>query len=678
MRTLAAAPPLPATPRGRARWRHPSTPWPARGATPAPVLLEQRTPTAEVRDAQLRRAVEWVRRRVHGLTGETLLTVAQLYRDAGAEMAAQLRRRIEEYGGEATWRQDGPLAADRRAQRLASLLRQVDTVMAQLIRQAGDETLRATVASYRMTALGQTWAIDGLLPRGVQAAVPLLPDELVRAAVLFPYEGLSWFERFEGQRQVFIDRVRRAMALSQIEGDTISQATSRLLRELGVPVGGALPVSTRRAAAAQALEIPLRTRGLTPRKHAELIARTELIRSSALGAEATYDQNADVVARVEWIATRDGHTDAVCAALDGQSWPQASRELRTPPAHPRCRCSLLPVTKTFAELGLPGLEAFEPKPRQTYREWAAARGVSEREDGGLRTRRGLRLEREPPLRASQLLAEEVATQPLHSRAEFDALTDRAKEVSRRYRAAYRVWADADAVASQTDKAADKQRALWHLKTAETLEIERRDAWLLIDNYPVRVFGARSLEQMREQLDAVPPVLAARLAAAGVRVQIGQGTVTDFPDKMHLRGIRPRGYPAGMTWDGVGAVGPTRGQRVASVGTDGTGYGNTTLHELGHAVDTALGSAGRNVSDSVEFVRLHDAVRTAPAGTVSPYYQQAGAAGREEAFASLFAQQLRPLSGAHNVVAGETFAPLRAWMSDWIAAQSALPLRSAGQ
>lgn len=89
---------------------------------------------------------------------------------------------------------------------------------------------------------------------------------------------------------------------------------------------------------------------------AETIARTEVISAYRDGNLDRY-RSSPVVKAWEWSATLDERTCPVCIFLDGQIFP-----LDVPFAsHPNCRCSPLPVTFTFEELGLGNLNLVEPK-----------------------------------------------------------------------------------------------------------------------------------------------------------------------------------------------------------------------------------------------------------------------------------------------------------------------------
>ncbi|MBA7536601.1 hypothetical protein ES705_28865 [subsurface metagenome] len=75
------------------------------------------------------------------------------------------------------------------------------------------------------------------------------------------------------------------------------------------------------------------------------IARTETITASNQGALQGYKQSG-VVEKKEWLTAFDERTCEECSALDGEVVgldENFSGGLSTPPAHPNCRCTILPV-----------------------------------------------------------------------------------------------------------------------------------------------------------------------------------------------------------------------------------------------------------------------------------------------------------------------------------------------
>ena len=98
---------------------------------------------------------------------------------------------------------------------------------------------------------------------------------------------------------------------------------------------------------------------------AQVIARTEMIDAHRDAAEASQNANADVLAGWEWHAQLGPRTCPSCIAQHGRLH---DLDEPGPLDHQQGRCARVPVTKTWAELGFPGIE--EPRPRtQTGQEW---------------------------------------------------------------------------------------------------------------------------------------------------------------------------------------------------------------------------------------------------------------------------------------------------------------------
>jgi SPP1 gp7 family putative phage head morphogenesis protein len=98
---------------------------------------------------------------------------------------------------------------------------------------------------------------------------------------------------------------------------------------------------------------------------AQLIARTETIQAYREGAHQTSVENSDVLGGWTWIATLDGRSCAACVALNGTFHPIDERMA----CHPACRCTQRFETKSFAELGVSGVDETKPEPVETGTAW---------------------------------------------------------------------------------------------------------------------------------------------------------------------------------------------------------------------------------------------------------------------------------------------------------------------
>lgn len=101
----------------------------------------------------------------------------------------------------------------------------------------------------------------------------------------------------------------------------------------------------------------------TGTRQAEALVRTSIQKIAADAQMEMFRQNADVIKGVMWLSTLDSRTTPLCRArdgllydLDGKPIGHKQSFLGGPPAHWNCRSTLVPVTKSFEELGAePGI-----------------------------------------------------------------------------------------------------------------------------------------------------------------------------------------------------------------------------------------------------------------------------------------------------------------------------------
>jgi HK97 family phage prohead protease len=151
---------------------------------------------------------------------------------------------------------------------------------------------------------------------------------------------------------------------------------------------------------------------------------------------------------------------------------------------------------------------------------------------------------------------------------------------------------------------------------------------------------------------IPPRAAKTMADAGIKVRAG-ARITQL--KPELKGVHPRGWPRGMTWDTAEGL-YDRAQKAVHITEFYRPVGSkkfvpsgrirgVLLHESGHAFDHALGYPS-NFSTAYIDAYADDVKQMAKDEKFSlGYYLQKGKAGRSEAFAELFARNVDVGAGA---------------------------------
>lgn len=87
----------------------------------------------------------------------------------------------------------------------------------------------------------------------------------------------------------------------------------------------------------------------TTRNNAAAVMRSVVNHVANRARQITFEQNRDIVAKVQWVSTLDHRTSDICRGLDGQTF--LLDEGPRPPAHPNCRSTIIAVTKSWQELG---------------------------------------------------------------------------------------------------------------------------------------------------------------------------------------------------------------------------------------------------------------------------------------------------------------------------------------
>lgn len=155
-------------------------------------------------------------------------------------------------------------------------------------------------------------------------------EQVYAAALSRPFQGRllrEWAQGIEADRMV---RIRDAVRMGVVEGETIDQIVRRIrgTRTNGY-ADGLLEIDRRNAAS---------------------VVRTAVAHTAHSARRQLYAANSDLIRGEVYTATLDGRTTPRCRALDGKVF--ALGDGPQPPLHWNCRSIRTPVLRSWRELGI--------------------------------------------------------------------------------------------------------------------------------------------------------------------------------------------------------------------------------------------------------------------------------------------------------------------------------------
>ncbi len=214
------------------------------------------------------------------------------------------------------------------ARRLELLLEAVRAINTAAQRQLAD-TLRTDARDLAVHEAGfQTDLFKRTIPVQFDYITPS-NGQLWAAVNAKPFNGRHLREYFRDLDQATFKRLRDEIRMGYLEGQTTDQIVRRVKDNALLP----------------------------SKRSAERVVRTALNHTANVAREQVYKGNEDIIKGVQWVSTLDGRTSAVCQARDGKVYKVDSGP--RPPAHPNCRSTTVPVTKSWKELGIKLKEAPE-------------------------------------------------------------------------------------------------------------------------------------------------------------------------------------------------------------------------------------------------------------------------------------------------------------------------------
>ena len=213
--------------------------------------------------------------------------------------------------------------------RIAKQLSEADAVIRQYYDDAAgiarDTTTSVAQVSASATATSLSAAVGGQVAIGVLPTAAYL-ETLAGNTIIQGAVQADWWERQAGDAAFkFQSAVRQGL----VGAETTPQIVKR--------VRDVLDISKR---------------------NAETLVHTSVQSVANTTREKIFADNDDVMSGKEWSSALDRKTCPTCGALDGKRWTTDGKPInhsmayQIPPKHFRCRCSMVPVLKTWAELGI--------------------------------------------------------------------------------------------------------------------------------------------------------------------------------------------------------------------------------------------------------------------------------------------------------------------------------------
>ena len=502
--------------------------------------------------------------------------------------------------------------------RIQKLQKQSDAIIDDLYGKLDSETTSEMKDAARYAAEWVPSAINTAI--GANIADVTLTTELLNSVVKNTLvEGApsaAWWAKQSGDLKL---NFMREMRTGILQGENLSDLTRRIRgrRENGY-ADGLLPPG-KDATTGRTIRATMRP----ATRNAQALAITSVQQVMGDARMEAYRQNSDLIKGVQQISTLDGRTSPVCRAYD-----HAARDLEgnplpglkeLPPGGPtwhwRCRSVLVPICKSWEELGAKGVKEFHPG----------------------------------------------------SRASMDGQV--ADHID------YETWLKGKPEAFQREVLGPSRYDLWQngkVNLRDMVDQRGRPVRvkeLALPTIPIDKIGTTSApfnKAISDTLAGIPQHVHDVVEKFGYKLQTAPKLTDALP---HLKGVHPRGWPAGMTWDSVeGAHGtarkditiaetyrpPTQKIFVPNKRVEGT-----LRHEFGHAADAAYGSLSNTPDFITEYGKDRNAMDAA-AKIKMKYLLQGGLAGRQEAFAEVFCEMM---GGGNNSDAATYFPNVAKYIKD---------------
>lgn len=177
-----------------------------------------------------------------------------------------------------------------------------------------------------------------------------------------PIDGQSIAQWFHAMKTSDMERITQAVQRASVEGMSISNVVKTIRGTKENDYKDGVLETTRQSAA------------MTARTIVNGVASNAMLETCA--------ENADVIDGIKFVATLDAKTCPFCGSYDGKVWkPDEAAQVKRPPLHPNCRCTVIPYIDMGPELEgeRPAANAdFDKLAEEAYNKQAKEKGLKRR------------------------------------------------------------------------------------------------------------------------------------------------------------------------------------------------------------------------------------------------------------------------------------------------------------
>ena len=270
----------------------------------------------QIRDAAIRHAV------ISDRYGKGLARkIVALLNAADVDLTDQLEKRLAKI---ADGSDNGP-ATTRRLTEVMDALKTLNSRVYERVAQA----LQADLADMAEVEIeNQNATLARAIPVEIKAVAPTATF-LKTLVETTPVDGHLLKSHVSKMSTNRLARIERELRIGMVEGQTVDQLVRRIRgTKANRYKDGILEIS---------------------RRSAETLALTANSTIANKARQEVFKANSHLIDKLKWVATLDSRTSPTCQSRDGKLY-DLDKPHPTPPAHPRCRSILIPVTVPFSKL----------------------------------------------------------------------------------------------------------------------------------------------------------------------------------------------------------------------------------------------------------------------------------------------------------------------------------------